>query len=443
MGGQSVGVPGILRMLQMAHRAHGRLPWVQLFEPAITLAETGFPMSPRLHGQISSAADLRHSKQARDYLYASSGTPKRVGTRLVNQAYADTLRAIARGGADVFYTGDIARDIVAAVRQAPANAGHMTEADLANYRAQERAPVCGPYRDYTICSMGPPSSGGLTVLQLLGILQHFELGTMRAGSVQALHLFSEAARLAYADRELYMADADFVPVPTRGLLDPAYLKSRAALIRPDRAMGKANPGRPPGSSTQRWGHETPLEFPSTSHISIVDRAGNAVSMTATIEAVFGSRLMARGFLLNNQLTDFSFPSENDGRQLANRPEPGKRPRSSMAPVIVMDKDGRLVLALGSAGGSAIINYVAKTIVGVLDWGLDVQRAIDLPNAGSRGGATELEKNTLAENVKAGLETKGHEVSVISLESGLHAVAVTMSGLAGGADPRREGVAVGD
>jgi gamma-glutamyltranspeptidase/glutathione hydrolase len=266
---------------------------------------------------------------------------------------------------------------------------------------------------------------------------------MHPGSVQALHLFSEAGRLAYADRQLYMADADFVPVPTRGLLDPAYLKSRAALIRSDRAMGKANPGRPPGNSTQWWGHETSLEFPSTSHISIVDSAGSAVSMTTTIEAVFGSRLMVRGFLLNNQLTDFSFPSEKDGRFVANRPEPGKRPRSSMAPVVVMREDGRLLLALGSAGGSGIINYVAKTIVGVLDWGLDVQRAIDLPNAGSRGGATELEKNSLAESVKADLETKGHEVSITPLESGLHAVAVTMSGLAGGADSRREGVAVGD
>ena len=443
MGGQSVGVPGILRMLQMAHRVHGRLPWARLFVPAITLAETGFPMSPRLHRQLASATDLRQSEHALDYFYEPDGTLKPVGARMVNQAYADTLRAIAQGGADVFYNGDIARDIVAAVRHAQANAGRMREADLAGYRAKERPPVCGRYRGYTICSMGPPSSGGITVLQILGILQHFELGTMHSGSVQALHLFSEAGRLAYADRELYMADADFVPVPTRGLLDPAYLKGRAELIRLDKTMGQASPGQPPRTSARWWGRETSPEFPSTSHIAVVDAAGNAVSMTTTIEAAFGSRLMVRGFFLNNQLTDFSFTSGNRGRLVANRPEPGKRPRSSMAPVVVLRKDGRLMLVLGSAGGSAIINYVAKTLVGILDWGLDIQRAIDLPNMGNRGGATELEENSAIENLQGDLETKGHEVSVIPLESGLHAIAVTVSGLAGGADSRREGVALGD
>jgi gamma-glutamyltranspeptidase/glutathione hydrolase len=443
MGGQSVGVPGILRMLQIAHRAHGRLPWARLFVPAITLAETGFPMSPRLHRQLASEVDLRHSKQARDYFYEPDGTPKPVGTRLVNQAYAGTLRAIARGGADGFYTGDIARDIVAAVRHAPANAGHMTEADLARYHAEERAPVCGPYRGYTVCSMGPPSSGGLTVLQILGILEHFELGTMRSGSVQALHLFSEAGRLAYADREIYIADADFVPVPTKGLLDSAYVKGRAALIEPDKAMGKASPGKPPGTSSQRWGRETSPEYPSTSHIAVVDAAGNAVSMTTTIEAVFGSRIMVRGFFLNNQLTDFSFTPEKHGRLVANRLEPGKRPRSSMAPVIVIRADGRLVLVLGSAGGSAIINYVAKTIVGILDWGLDIQRAIDLPNMGSRGNAVELERGTTAEALRPGLEALGHRVVILPLESGLQGILATPSGLLGGADLRREGIVLRD
>jgi len=443
MGGQSVGVPGLLRMLEAAHRAHGRLPWARLFEPAINLAETGFPMSPRLHSQVAAEADLFRSAPARDYFCEPAGTPKPVGAWLVNPVYANTLRMIARDGADAFYVGDIARDIVAAVRSASANAGHMTEADLARYRAKERAPVCGAYRGYTICSMGPPSSGGLTVLQILGILQHFELGSMRPGSVQALHLFSEAGRLAYADRARYIADADFVSVPTRGLLDSAYLKGRAALIQTDKAMGKAGPGEPPGTSSRRWGRATSPEFPSTSHIAVVDAAGNAVSMTTTIEAVFGARLMVRGFFLNNQLTDFSFASEKNRRLIANRPQPGKRPRSSMAPVVVMRRDGRLALVLGSAGGSAIINYVAKTLVGVLDWGLDIQRAIDLPNMGNRGGATELERGSAAESAKTALEFMGHEVAILPLESGLQGVAVTGPGLTGGADSRREGIALGE
>jgi len=443
VGGRSVGTPGLLRMLEMAHRAHGALPWARLFEPAVALAEAGFPMSPRLHRQLAAETDLRRFEPARSYFYQPDGRPKPVGARMVNTAYAETLRAIARGGAAAFYTGDIARDIVAAVRNSPLPAGELSEADLAGYRAKEREPVCGPYRGYTVCGMGPPGSGGLTLLQILGILQHFRLGAMQPGSAQAVHLLSEAGRLAYADRALYIADPDFVAVPAQGLIDPAYLKSRAALITPEKAMGTWGPGRPPASRTRRWGSDTSPELASTTHIAIVDGAGNAVSMTTTIEAVFGSRLMVRGFLLNNQLTDFSFAPEQAGKPVANRVEPGKRPRSSMSPSLVLHPDGRLLMVVGSAGGSAIINHVAKALVAVLDWGLGIQQAIELPNVGSRGGPTEVERGGSSQALEAALDSMGHEVVAIQIESGLQGILVTPSGLTGGTDPRREGVALGN
>lgn len=443
VGGRSVGVPGALRALELAHKAHGKLAWPKLFEPAIALAQAGFPISPRLHGQLAAEKDLGRFEPAKSYFYLPDGTPKPVGTRMVNTPYAEVLRRIATDGPDAFYLGDIAGEIVAAVRNAPVNPGDLSEADLAAYRAKERSPVCGPYRSYTVCGMGPPSSGGLTVLQILGMLQAFDLAKAPPNSVEAVHLLAEAGRLAYADRGLYLADADFVPVPVQGLTDPGYLKSRAALIKPDKAMGKASPGQPQGTQARAWGRDRALELPSTSHIAVVDGTGNALSMTTTIEAVFGSRLMVRGFLLNNQLTDFSFAPEEGGKPVANRVEAGKRPRSSMAPSLVFGPDGKLFMVVGSPGGSAIINYVAKTLVGVLDWGLDPQRAIDLPNVGSRGGNTELERGTPAEGLKPGLEAMGHQVGVMALESGLQGILVTPTGLQGGADPRREGVALGD
>jgi gamma-glutamyltranspeptidase/glutathione hydrolase len=441
-GGRAVGVPGLLRMLELAHRAHGRLPWPRLFEPAIALAERGAPLSPRLHAQLRAAAAPGWPLPARSYFYQPDGSPKPVGTPLVNRAYAEALRAVARGGADAFYGGGIARDVLAAVRQAPGHPGSMSATDLAAYRARARDPVCGGYRGFRVCSMGPPSSGGIAVLQMLGILEQFDLRRAAPGSVEAVHLLAEAGRLAFADRERYLADPDFVRVPVQGLLDPAYLKARAALVRVDRTLGKASPGRPPGSRPASPGGGMSLERPSTSHLAVVDAAGNAASMTTSLEAVFGSRLMVRGFLLNNQLTDFSFPPEG-GEPIANRLEPGKRPRSAMAPTLVLGPDGRLLLLTGSAGGSAIIAYVVKTLLGVLDWGLDLQRAIRLPNAGSRGGPTELEHGTGADRLAAGLEALGHEVVVVPLVSGLQGILVTPSGLTGGADPRREGVALGD
>lgn len=446
VGGRSVGVPGLLRVMEMAHRKHGRLPWASLFEAAIQHADKGFAVSPRLSWLLGVEKALPKVPPAAGFYYLPDGSPLPAGHILANKAFARALVEIARDGADAFYTGDLARDIVAAVAQA-ANPGDMTVGDLAAYRAKERAPVCGPYRVWLVCGMGPPSSGGLTVLQILGMLQEFDLKALKPLSAEAVHLMAEAMRLAYADRGLYMADADFVKVPAKGLVDPGYLKSRAALIRPERAMGKAQPGEPPLKDARavpaEWGRDDSLELPSTSHISIVDTEGNAVAMTTTIEDQFGSRLMVHGFLLNNELTDFAFSPADDGKAVANRVEPGKRPRSSMAPTLVFDREGRLVMTVGSPGGSAIINYVVKTIVAALDWGMDMQQAIALANFGSRGGATELEKGTEAEALKPALEAMGHTVSIIPFTSGVQGIMLQAGGLVGGADPRREGVARGD
>ncbi|MBK8740182.1 MAG: gamma-glutamyltransferase [Betaproteobacteria bacterium] len=446
VGGRSVGVPGTLRVLELAHAKHGRLPWASLFAPAIELAERGFPLSARLHGALGNEKALVRDAAARAYFYQGDGKPHPVGHLLRNPEFAATLRQIATGGADAFYRGDIARDIVAKVRAHPVNPGDMTEADLAGYQAKERAPVCGPYRAYKVCGMPLPSSGGMTVLQMLGMLERFDLSRLEPGSLFAAHLFAEAGALAYADRGRYMADPDFVPPPP-GLLDGDYLHARAWLIRPGQALGRAQPGDPQTAPRQRkvaWADDASLEFPSTSHLSIVDRYGNALAMTTTIEDIFGSRQMVRGFLLNNELTDFSFAPSEGGKPVANRVEAGKRPRSSMAPTIVFDRAGRVHAVLGSPGGSAIINYVAKALVGMLDWKLDPQRAIDLPNMGSRNfGYVELEKDTAAAALEPKLRALGHDVRVISHTSGLQAIARTARGWTGGADPRREGTVRGD
>ena len=442
VGGKSVGVPGTVRMLELAHQKHGKLPWSHLFQPAIRLAEQGFPLSPRLHTLLSKEQFLPRFEPAKSYFYQPNGKPKPVGTQLINKPYAEVLRQIAQQGADAFYKGEIAGDIVATVTKATVP-GDLTTADLAGYQAKERKPVCGVYRVYKICSMGSPSSGGLTVLQILGMLERFNLARVKPNSVEAIHLFSEAGRLAYADRGLYMADADFVPVPTEELIDPEYLQRRAELINPKRAMSEAKPGQLSSQKAQNWGQDDSREYPSTSHFSIVDRSGNAVAMTSSIEDAFGSRLMVRGFLLNNELTDFAFSPTVEGKPVANRVEPGKRPRSSMAPTMVFDRNGKLVMVVGSAGGSRIINYVAKAVVGVLDWKLDSQQALSLPNFGNRNGPTELEKGTQIEQLKPALEAMGHTVQIVEQTSGSHAIVLTNQGLLGGADPRREGVALGD
>jgi gamma-glutamyltranspeptidase/glutathione hydrolase len=443
VGGRSVGVPGTVRLLEAAHKRWGKLPWKQLFEPAIQLAEAGFTISPRLNGLLSQEKYLAgNDALARAYFYQEDGKPKPVGTVLKNPAFAQTLRTVAEKGADAFYTGEIAQDIVATVTGHATNPGDMTLADLSAYKVEERAPVCGPYRVYTVCGMGPPSSGGIAVLQILSTLEGKDMAALKPG-LEAAHWISEAGRLAFADRALYVADPAFVNVPVRGLIDRDYLKSRAALASADKSMGKAKPGEPPFQKTFLYGASDGIEF-GTSHISVVDGSGNAVSMTTTIEDGFGARIMTKGgFLLNNELTDFSFATTDDGKPVANRVEAGKRPRSSMAPTIVLNGDKSLHSVVGSPGGSLIINYVAKTLVGILDWKLDPQVAIDLPNFGSRNGPTELEAGTEAEAWKAGLEAKGHEVKLIDQNSGIQAIVVTPTGLIGGADSRREGVAIGN
>lgn len=442
IGGKSVGVPGTIKMLEMVHKAYGKLPWQELFQPAIQLAEAGFPISPRLHTLLSKDPYLPRFEPAKSYFYQPDGKPKSVGTKLVNKPYSQVLQKIAFRGADGFYQGRIARDIVATVQNASVP-GDLTTKDLANYQAKERSPVCGIYRVYKICGMGPPSSGPLTVIQILGILENFHLSALKPNSLQAVHLFAEAGKLAYADRGIYMADPDFVPVPTEELINPEYLKLRAILINPNQAMTEAKPGQLLSKQSLLWGSDNAIEFPSTSHISIVDKYGNAVSMTTSIEDAFGSRLMVRGFLLNNQLTDFSFSPTVDGKPVANRIEAGKRPRSAMSPMMVFDQNGKLIVVVGSAGGSRIINYVAKTLVGILDWELDSQEAISLPNFGNRNSATELELGTDIANLKIDLEKMGHSVQIVEQTSGSHGIFLTHQSLIGGVDPRREGLALGD
>ncbi len=441
VGGRSVGVPGTPALLHEAHERWGDAPWESLFTEATTLAQDGFEVSPRLAAMVvQDAVRLFRFGATRDYFFPA-GQRIEPGDRLKNPAYADTLRRFAEEGAAPFYTGDIAADIVTAVTQAEGNAGVMAAVDLAIYRVKERAAVCAPYRGFDVCGMGPPSSGALTVGQILGLLAPFDIGDLGPDSLDAWRLIGDASRLAFADRGRYMADSDYVPVPVKGLLNPGYLAGRAELLNRDTALPDVSPGEPEFDHALDQADDASIEFPSTSHISIVDRFGNVASMTTTIENAFGSRLMVRGFLLNNELTDFSFRSHEDGRPIANRVEPGKRPRSSMAPTIVM-KDGAPVLAVGSPGGSRIIGYVAKTIIAHLDWGLDVQAALELPHLVNRFGTYDVEAGTDAMELLPGLEALGFEMAPQVLVSGLHAISIGET-LQGGADPRREGIALGE
>ncbi|MDD9992889.1 MAG: gamma-glutamyltransferase [Rhodospirillales bacterium] len=442
VGGLPVGVPGVVRMLERAHRAHGRTPWAHLFEPAAALAERGFAITPRLAHMIEKNADLARFPDARAYFFHPDGSPKRAGETLVNPAYAETMRAIAREGADALHEGRIAAEIVATVQGDPVNPGALALADLAGYRARVRLAVCGDYRRHRVCSMGPPSSGGVTLLQILGLLERFDLAALTPGSVEAVHLISEASRLAFADRNRYLADTDFVPVPVAGLLDPDYLRRRSALIDPDRAIGEAAPGAPPGSDSLARADAASPELASTSHLSVVDSRGNAVSFTTSVERAFGSRLMAAGFILNNQLTDFSFAPTSEHGPVANRVQPGKRPRSSMTPTLIFDEDGSLFATLGSPGGPRIIGFVAQSAIALLDWSLDAQAALSLPRHVNRNGATELEAGTALEEIAPALEALGHEIRIRPLVSGLHAIRRAEGMLEGGADPRREGIALG-
>jgi gamma-glutamyltranspeptidase/glutathione hydrolase len=442
VGGLSVGTPGVLRMLELAHRDHGRLPWANLFEPAIRLADQGFEVTPRLNRLIKDEEYLGASANALAYFYEPDGSPLAVGSRLRNPELAATLRAIAQGGADAFYTGPIAADIVATVEHAATQPGRLTLADLAGYHAEKRTPVCLVYRVWNVCGMPPPSSGGIATLQILGFLAGYNMAAIEPNSPTAVHLIAEASRLAYADRNRYVGDPAFVAVPTAELLASDYLRKRARLIDPAHSMGEAAPGDVAVATA--WATPLPqLEPLSTTHMSIVDGEGNAVSFTSSIEDAFGSRLMVRGFMLNNQLTDFSFQPMDGARPVANRVEPGKRPRSSMSPTIVLDRAGKPLLVVGSPGGASIIGYVVKTIVAALDWSMDPQAAVDLPNFVNRNGPTLLEQGTVLEKIAPSLEALGQEVKVQALKSGLQAIVATPDGLLGGADSRREGVAVGD
>jgi gamma-glutamyltranspeptidase/glutathione hydrolase len=443
IGGRSVGTPGTLRLMELVHRLHGRLPWERLLQPAIELAEAGFEVTPRLAALVREEEETLRRFPATSAYFLPGGQPVEAGARLRNPEFAALLRSVAERGADAFYRGDVAREIVETVRGTAGNPGLLSEQDLAGYRVAVRRPVCGEYRAHTVCGMGPPSSGALTTLQILGILEHFHLASLDPLSVEATHLFAEASRLAYADRALYMADADFVPVPVDGLIDPGYLMLRAQLIDRNSVIENPQPGNPPWREGRAYAPDLSMEIPSTSHVSIVDGDGNVVSMTTTIEAGFGSRLMVRGFLLNNELTDFSFVPETDGRPVANRVEPGKRPRSSMAPAVVFDPAGEPFMATGSPGGARIIGYVTRSILGVVDWDLNAAEAVALPHAVSLGGAVDLEAGTPAAALAPALEALGHRVNVRDLNSGLHAIVIRDGVLAGGADPRREGIALGD
>ncbi|KGJ18466.1 gamma-glutamyltransferase [Paracoccus sanguinis] len=441
VGGRSVGVPGTPALLEEAHRRWGRANWGTLFEPAIALAENGFAVSPRLAGLVAGSAEQLARDPDTAAYFLPGGTPVAEGTVIRNPRYAGTLRGLAMDGADYFYHGPNASALVDKVRGAEWNPGVMTLDDLAAYRVVERPPVCVTYRAHDVCGMGPPSSGALTLGQILGMLSGHDLAALGPVNPESWRLIGDASRLAFADRERYMADSDFVPVPTSGLVDPDYLADRARLLDSEKALPEVEAGTPTFQHAMLWGRDNSIEIPSTSHISIVDRYGNALAMTTTIEGGFGSHLMANGYLLNNELTDFSFRTHDKGWPVANRVEPNKRPRSSMAPTIVL-KDGKPVMVTGSPGGSRIIGYVAKAVIAQLDWGMDPQQAAAVPNLVNRFGKFDVEQGTTAEGLIGPLTGLGFEVAPAELTSGLHTIVIGPGGLLGGADPRREGIALG-
>ncbi|MEO1206785.1 MAG: gamma-glutamyltransferase [Pseudomonadota bacterium] len=444
--GLSVGVPGLVAMLAKAHATHGVLPWKDLFQPAIALSRDGFVVSRRMHLSLLWVGQSHFSDAARNYFFPD-GSVVAIGHILRNPAFADTLERIATQGAEAFYTGPVANKIVSAVAQAERTLADLTLQDLKDYKSINRPPVCTRYRQHRVCGMGAPSSGGITIAQTLNLIAPFErIGisdTLDGSRLSDMHLIAEAQKLAYADRNRYLADPAFVPVP-EGLLDKVYLDERRRLISPDTAMtGPVKPGVPRGG-TDAGGVDATEGRAGTSHISIVDPSGNAVSMTTTIEGAFGSGLWAAGFLLNNELTDFSFRSvDAQGRKIANRVAGGKRPRSSMSPTIILDADSKLKAVLGSPGGSRIILYVTKAIVGLIDWELDAQAVTETINFGSRGRGFELEVGKATTAMGLRLEAMGHRVRPDVMVSGLHVIVRRDGYLEGGADPRREGIALGE
>jgi gamma-glutamyltranspeptidase / glutathione hydrolase len=428
--GISVGVPGAVALLELAHKEHGKLPWRELFDPAIGVAREGFAVSPRLAAWLAIIKSFANDPSARSIYFAADGSPRKQGERVLNPALADTLQQVADTGAKVLHEGALAQEMVARVR-GHVRPGTLSLGDLADYKPIKREPLCGPYRVWLVCGMPPPSSGGIAILQILALLEPFELSKDQPNVLRSLHLIAEASRLAFADRERYVGDPAFVPVPVAGLLAPGYIAERRKLISPDRSMGA--PGPAPAGYVER----------GTSHMTIVDRAGNAVSFTTTIEAPFGAQMMVGGFILNNELTDFSPVPEQNDQPVANRVEPGKRPRSSMSPTIVLDRDRRVVLAVGSAGGQRIIGDTLQALIAMLDWNLSPQAALDLPRIINMNGLTELEEKGDFPVLAAALRALGHQVQVRRHDGGLTAIRRDGDGWQGGADPRRDGAAKGD
>lgn len=438
-GGLSVGVPGNLKLAELVHSRHGKLPWRALFQPAIRLARDGYAVTPRMVSMLEEQTPLlKVSKEAQEIYYQPDGKPKPVGSTIKNPKLAELLTLIAEKGADAFYKGPAGERLRAAVAASPRHPSIITAEDMANYRAVPRPPVCGTYRVYTVCGMGPPSSGGIAVLSILKQMEGFDIPAMGPNSVEAWHILGESMRLAYADRAKWLGDPDHVKVPVDGLTDPAYIKERAKLIDPKKAMPKAVPGTP--KDAPRVSDIPDNEIPGTTHFSVADEAGNVVSMTSTIEDIYGSGILVDGYVLNNELTDFNFIPDVDGVPTANRVEPGKRPRSSMSPTIVYDQSGNPVLAIGAAGGPTIIAQVAKAIVGVLDWKLDVRSAIALPTFMGNGDTLRIEQGTSVGGMADQLRAMGHQVKVDDFGGKLNGIDKMTGQWRGGADPRSNGVA---
>lgn len=440
VGGRSVGVPGVIATLWLAHKEHGKLPWAELFQPAIKLAEEGFPVSPRLVKVLGLVPSLALVPSTAAY-FNPGGKPLAAGDILKNPALAETLRTIADKGPDGFYRGKVGQQIVDAVVNAPRGAVQLTLQDLASYRPKKRMPVCSTYRGYKVCGMAPPSSGGVTSIQILKMLERFDMASLAPNSAKAVHLFAEAQRLAFADRAAFLADPDFVPTPLPGMIDAGYLSRRARQISPEAAIVQEQvlPGNPKGANrTLRRLRIPDHARPSTAHMSVLDASGDAVSMTTTVEGPFGSHLMAGGFVLNNQLTDFAFEPKADNRRFANAPDAGKRPLSSMTPTLVFDKKGKLYAVIGSPGGWRIIPYVSKTLVGLIDWKMDMAHAVGLPNVTSRSAVVEIESGQGLEAIADELKAMGHEVKFIEQTSGLNGFRFTADGIDAASDPRREG-----
>jgi len=446
IGGRSVGVPGTVHVLGVAHKNHGRLPWKTLFDPAIRIAKNGFAVSPRLHRMIKKDKFLKNFPEARNFFYLPNGKPLPIGFILKNPKLAETFKLLAEKGPEAFYSEYMSVDIADAVQNTHHLPGKLTADDIQKYSSKKRQTICGPYKSWNICGMPPPTSGGVAIIQTLRMLERFDLGKRAPYSAKAIHLITEASRLAFADRNLYLGDPDFVQIPLLGLISTKYLQERSALISEQRSMELASAGKPSlsGAFSDISSDNEKKELNSTSHIAIIDSWGEAVSMTTTIGTAFGSRIMVNGFMLNDELADFAAnPRDEAGKVKANAPQANKRPRSSMSPTFVLDEKGKLVMAIGSPGGSSIIGYVIKTLISVLDWKMHMQEAIDMPNFLNKNKRTELEKDTHLVELVRELKELGHNPKIKEKISGLSGIRVNERGLEGGADSRREGIALGD